>query len=87
MLNDDEIATFVQEESNSVDDETDKHEDNNHNKSSKSASNADAFCALETAMEWYEQQSECCPTQLQLIKKNRRPCSEKTLQNGTAKNN
>ncbi|GFV91741.1 hypothetical protein TNCV_4763061 [Trichonephila clavipes] len=31
LLNDDEIVTSVQEESNPVDDETDNHEDNNNN--------------------------------------------------------
>ncbi|GFU76970.1 hypothetical protein TNCV_4521261 [Trichonephila clavipes] len=51
MLNDDEIVTSVQEESNPVDDETDKDKDNNNNESSKCPSNADAFSALETAME------------------------------------
>ncbi|PRD23332.1 UNVERIFIED_CONTAM: hypothetical protein NCL1_46627 [Trichonephila clavipes] len=62
MLNDDEIGTSVQEESDPVDDETE--EKNNNNESSKGPSNADAFSALETAMEWYEQQSillnYCC---------------------------
>ncbi|GFX22306.1 uncharacterized protein TNCV_2951471 [Trichonephila clavipes] len=53
MLNADEIMTSVREESNPVDDETNEDEDNN--KSSKGSSNADAFSALETAMEWYEQ--------------------------------
>ncbi|GFW62967.1 protein GVQW3 [Trichonephila clavipes] len=66
-LNDDEIVTPVQEKSDPVDDETDEDEDNNE--SSNSPSNADAFSALETAMEWYEQQSECCPTQLLLLKR------------------
>ncbi|GFV06136.1 hypothetical protein TNCV_1084101 [Trichonephila clavipes] len=65
MLNDDEIVTSVQEESDPVDDETD--EDNNE--SNKGPSNADAFSALETAMEWYEQQSECCHIQLLLLKR------------------
>jgi len=69
MLNDDEIVTSVQEESDPVDDETDEDEDNNNNESSKGPLNADAFAALETAMEWYEQQSECCPTQLLLLKR------------------
>ncbi|GFY17429.1 hypothetical protein TNCV_658421 [Trichonephila clavipes] len=41
----------------------------NNNESSKGPSNADAFSALETAMEWYEQQSECYPTQLLLLKR------------------
>ncbi|GFX49700.1 hypothetical protein TNCV_1637381 [Trichonephila clavipes] len=36
---------------------------------SKSPTNADAFSALEIAMEWYEQQSESCPTQLRLLKR------------------
>ncbi|GFV70223.1 uncharacterized protein TNCV_843421 [Trichonephila clavipes] len=64
MLNDDEKVTFVLEESDPVDVETDEDEGNNNNESSKSPSNADAFSALETAMEWYEQQStvlfHCC---------------------------
>ncbi|GFV73083.1 hypothetical protein TNCV_299201 [Trichonephila clavipes] len=29
----------------------------------------DALSTLETAMKWYEQQSECCPTQLLLLKR------------------
>ncbi|GFV31243.1 uncharacterized protein TNCV_1265141 [Trichonephila clavipes] len=69
-LNDDEIVASVEEESDPVDDETDEDENNNNNESSKGPSNADAFSALETAMEWYEQQSECCPNQL-LLKKTR----------------
>ncbi|GFV41813.1 uncharacterized protein TNCV_3629641 [Trichonephila clavipes] len=68
MLKDDEIVTFVQAESDPADDETNEDEDNN-NESSKDPSNADAFSALETAKEWYEQQSECCPTQLLLLKR------------------
>ncbi|GFV70144.1 uncharacterized protein TNCV_2552881 [Trichonephila clavipes] len=36
---------------------------------SKGPSNADAFSALETAMEWYEQQSKRCHTQLLLLKR------------------
>ncbi|GFU50779.1 uncharacterized protein TNCV_2494851 [Trichonephila clavipes] len=67
MLNDDEIVTSVQEESDPVDDETDEDEDNNNDESNKGASNANAFSALETTMEWYEQQSECCPTQQLLL--------------------
>ncbi|GFT19510.1 hypothetical protein TNCV_2534041 [Trichonephila clavipes] len=58
-LNDDEIVSSVQEESDPVDDETDEDEDYNNNESSKGPSNANAFSALETAMEWYEQPSEC----------------------------
>ncbi|PRD31116.1 UNVERIFIED_CONTAM: hypothetical protein NCL1_24369 [Trichonephila clavipes] len=50
MINDDEIVTSVQKESNPVDDEMDGDEDSN-NESSKGPSNADAFSALETAME------------------------------------
>ncbi|GFT47039.1 uncharacterized protein TNCV_3747031 [Trichonephila clavipes] len=68
MLNDDEIMTSVQEESDPVDNETDEEEDNN-NESSKGPSNADVFSALEIAMEWYEQQSECCPPQQLLLKR------------------
>ncbi|GFT71411.1 uncharacterized protein TNCV_970871 [Trichonephila clavipes] len=69
MLNDDEIVTSVQEESKPVDDETDEDENNNNNESIKGPSNANAFSALESAMEWYEQKSECCPTQLRLLKR------------------
>ncbi|GFU81876.1 uncharacterized protein TNCV_2536851 [Trichonephila clavipes] len=68
MLNDDEIVTSMQEEHDPVDNETDEDEDNNNNESSKDPSNADAFSALETAMEWYELQSECFPAQLLLLK-------------------
>ncbi|GFV38598.1 uncharacterized protein TNCV_132371 [Trichonephila clavipes] len=68
MLNDDEIVTSVEEESDPVDDETDEDEDNN-NESSKGPSKNDAFSTLETAVEWYKQQSECCPTQPLLLKR------------------
>ncbi|GFS47110.1 uncharacterized protein TNCV_2052971 [Trichonephila clavipes] len=67
-LNDDVIVTSVQKESDPVNEATDENEDNN-NESRKGPSNADAFSALETVMEWYEQQLECCPTQLLLLKR------------------
>ncbi|GFX16240.1 uncharacterized protein TNCV_4704941 [Trichonephila clavipes] len=67
MLNDDEIATSKHEESDPVNDVTDENEDNNNNESSKGPSNAGrVFC-----VEWYEQKSERCPTQLLLLKKKR----------------
>ncbi|GFT64025.1 hypothetical protein TNCV_2314671 [Trichonephila clavipes] len=69
VLNDDEIVTSLQEESDPIDDETNEDEDKNNTESSKGSSKADAFSALETAMEWYEQQSESCPTQLLLLKR------------------
>ncbi|GFU91988.1 uncharacterized protein TNCV_192371 [Trichonephila clavipes] len=69
MLNDDEIVTSLQEESNAVGDETEEDEDDNIKESSQGHSNADALSALETTMEWYEQQSECCPSQLLLLKR------------------
>ncbi|GFX46980.1 uncharacterized protein TNCV_316031 [Trichonephila clavipes] len=65
MVNDDEIGTSVQE----TYDETDEDEYNNNNESSKSTSKADTFSALEIALKGYEQQSECCPNQLQLLKR------------------
>ncbi|GFW25021.1 hypothetical protein TNCV_3155241 [Trichonephila clavipes] len=65
MLNDDEIVTSEQKESEPVDDETDEDENNNNNGSCKGPSNADVFSALEAAMD--KQQLECCPTQLQLL--------------------
>ncbi|GFU00182.1 transposable element Tcb2 transposase [Trichonephila clavipes] len=79
MLYDDEIVIFVQEESDPVDDETGEDEDNNNNEGSKGPSNADAFSALETAMEGYEQQSECCPTQLLLLKRIIDTCRKKQV--------
>ncbi|GFX88817.1 uncharacterized protein TNCV_2575241 [Trichonephila clavipes] len=78
MLNDDKIVTYVQEISNPVDDETDEDEDNNYNESSNGPSNTNTFSALETAMEWYKQQSERCPTQLTAAQENQMPCSETT---------
>ncbi|GFV41625.1 uncharacterized protein TNCV_3627761 [Trichonephila clavipes] len=47
MLNDDEIGTSVQEESDPVGNETDV----DNNESSKGPSNADAFSALETLID------------------------------------
>ncbi|GFU63971.1 uncharacterized protein TNCV_245491 [Trichonephila clavipes] len=80
MLNDDEIVTSVQEESDPVDDDTNKAEDNyNNNDSGKGPSNADAFSVLETAMEWYEQQSEFCPTQLLLLNRIRDHAAKKRM--------
>ncbi|GFW50556.1 uncharacterized protein TNCV_2888591 [Trichonephila clavipes] len=69
MLNSDDIVTSVQEESDPVEDETEEGVDNNNCESSKGSSNANAFSALETAMEWYKQQSEYCPIQLLLLKR------------------
>ncbi|GFV64121.1 RNase H domain-containing protein [Trichonephila clavipes] len=69
MLSDNEIVTSVQEGSDPVNEETDEDKNNNDNESSKGSSNVDAFSALETAMEWYVQQSKCCPTQLLLLKR------------------
>ncbi|GFT90682.1 uncharacterized protein TNCV_4074651 [Trichonephila clavipes] len=66
MLNDDEVVTSLQEESDPVDDETDEQQDNNNNECSRGSLNADVFSALETTVKWYEQQSECCSTQLLL---------------------
>ncbi|GFV27543.1 hypothetical protein TNCV_2596391 [Trichonephila clavipes] len=49
MLNDDEIVTSVQEESDLVDDEMNEDEFNNNSESRKGPSNSDTFSALETA--------------------------------------
>ncbi|GFV88166.1 uncharacterized protein TNCV_3243151 [Trichonephila clavipes] len=85
MLNSNEIATSTQEEFDPVDNETDEDKDNNNNESSKDLCNTDVFSALETVIEWYEQQSKRCPTQLLLLKRIRDPpCNEKTkVYNGT----
>ncbi|GFV07603.1 uncharacterized protein TNCV_4941071 [Trichonephila clavipes] len=78
MLNDEEIVTSVQAESDPVDDETDEDEDNN-NVSSKVPSNAGVFSALETAMEWYEQQTiRELSYSTTAAQENQRPGSEKT---------
>ncbi|GFU80122.1 uncharacterized protein TNCV_580021 [Trichonephila clavipes] len=66
MINNDEIMTSVQEESEPVNDETDKSE-NTNNENSNCPSNADVFSALHAAIEWYEQ-SEYCHIQLLLLK-------------------
>ncbi|PRD29298.1 UNVERIFIED_CONTAM: hypothetical protein NCL1_29807 [Trichonephila clavipes] len=68
-LNDDENVTAVQEECDPVGDETDEDEDNNNNECGKGASKAGAFSELETAMEWYKQQSEYRPIQLLMLKR------------------
>ncbi|GFU87982.1 hypothetical protein TNCV_1335511 [Trichonephila clavipes] len=75
VLNDDEIVTSVQEESDPVDDETDEDEDDNE--SSKGPTNADAFSELETTVEWYASnyQKSYSTTAAQ---ENQRPCREKT---------
>ncbi|GFW29271.1 uncharacterized protein TNCV_742131 [Trichonephila clavipes] len=75
MLNDENIVTSAQAESDPVDDETGEGEDNN-NESSKGPSNSGTFPALETVMEWYEQQSECYSTQLLLLKRIRAAVAE-----------
>ncbi|GFW28125.1 uncharacterized protein TNCV_2818031 [Trichonephila clavipes] len=65
----DKNSFLESEQSDPVDDERDEDEDNNNSESSRGPSNTDTFSALETAMEWYEQQPECCPTQLLLLKR------------------
>ncbi|GFV77766.1 uncharacterized protein TNCV_1575141 [Trichonephila clavipes] len=67
----------MQEESDPVDDEMDEDEDNNNSENSKGPSNADAFSVLETAMDCYEQQSECCSTELLLLKRIRNLAAKK----------
>ncbi|GFX93477.1 hypothetical protein TNCV_1094171 [Trichonephila clavipes] len=56
------------QECDPVDDDKVEGEDNN-NESCNGSSNANAFSGLETAVEGYEQHSECCPTQLMLLKR------------------
>ncbi|GFS99239.1 hypothetical protein TNCV_1600771 [Trichonephila clavipes] len=51
MLNNDEIVTYVQEQSDPVNDEMDENDDNNNNESSKGPSNDDVFSALEIILE------------------------------------
>ncbi|GFS55883.1 hypothetical protein TNCV_2924631 [Trichonephila clavipes] len=63
-------VTSVQEESDSVVDETDEDEDNNNNGSIKSPSNADAFSALETAVEWYELNQSTLPYSTTVVQEN-----------------
>ncbi|GFV39146.1 hypothetical protein TNCV_4759601 [Trichonephila clavipes] len=86
MLNDDEIVTSVQEESDPVGDETDEDEDSNNNESSKGPSNADALSAFETAIEWYEQTIKMLSYSNTAVQAIQRLCSEKTkVYNSTAK--
>ncbi|GFV83294.1 hypothetical protein TNCV_1900201 [Trichonephila clavipes] len=72
MLNDDEIVTSVQAESDPADDKTDEDEDNN-NESSKDPSNAGTFYALETAMERYDQSAVllnyCCSRESEILQR------------------
>ncbi|GFV65573.1 hypothetical protein TNCV_778591 [Trichonephila clavipes] len=75
MLNDDEIVTSVQEESDPVDDETEEGEDNNNNESSKGPSNADAFSALETVVRTTNRVKFYSTT---AARENQRHCCEKT---------
>ncbi|GFV10072.1 hypothetical protein TNCV_3660241 [Trichonephila clavipes] len=63
-----------------IDDEMAEDEDNNNDESSKGPSNADTLTALETAMEWYEEQSECCPTLLLLLKRIRDLAAKKRFE-------
>ncbi|GFT33250.1 hypothetical protein TNCV_4767351 [Trichonephila clavipes] len=78
MLNDGEIVTCVQEETNPVDDETDEDEDND-NESSKGPLNDDAFSALETrdrngVVRTTIRMLSCSTTATQ---ENQGPCNEK----------
>ncbi|GFX66358.1 uncharacterized protein TNCV_343321 [Trichonephila clavipes] len=80
MLNDDENVTSVQENFDETDDdETDEDEDSSNNESRNRPSNSDAFSVSETSMEWYELQSECCPTQLLLLKRIRDLAAKKPM--------
>ncbi|GFX84102.1 hypothetical protein TNCV_4859101 [Trichonephila clavipes] len=87
ILNDDDIVTSVQEESDPVDDETDEDEGNNSNESSKGPSNVDAFSR-------YRQLWRAVRTTIRVLsysttaaQENQRPSSEEAkVYNGTAKN-
>ncbi|GFX74414.1 hypothetical protein TNCV_3453621 [Trichonephila clavipes] len=76
MLNDDEIVTSMQEESEPVDDETPEDEDNN-NESNKGPSNPDAFFALEAAHSVVRTTIRVLSYLTLAAHKNQRPCSEK----------
>ncbi|GFT53449.1 uncharacterized protein TNCV_3324391 [Trichonephila clavipes] len=85
MLNDDEIKTSVQAESDPVDYETDENEDNN-NENSKSIKCWRVFCVrdrygvVRTTIRVLSYSTTAA-------QENQRPCSEKTkVYNGTAKN-
>ncbi|GFV46386.1 hypothetical protein TNCV_3232751 [Trichonephila clavipes] len=84
ILNDDEIVTFVQEETNHVDDETDDDEDNNDN--SKRPSNADAFSALDSYGVVRTTISAEHPTELMLLNRIILFSEKMKVYNGTAKN-
>ncbi|GFV64192.1 hypothetical protein TNCV_1806901 [Trichonephila clavipes] len=64
MLNDEEMVTSVQEESDPVNDQTDEDEDN-----TTKVARVHQMLSRFLAMEWFEQKSDCCPTQLLLLKR------------------
>ncbi|GFU62114.1 hypothetical protein TNCV_2671601 [Trichonephila clavipes] len=81
ILNNDEIVVFVQEESDPVDDETDKDEDNN-NESDKAPSNADAFfCVRDSNGINFEQKGSafllnyCCSRESETLRYEKRRCT------------
>ncbi|PRD30422.1 UNVERIFIED_CONTAM: hypothetical protein NCL1_26484 [Trichonephila clavipes] len=81
MLNDDEIVTSVQKESDPVDDETNEDVDNNNNKSSKGPSMlTHSYGVVRTTIRVLFYSTTAA-------QENQRPCSGKTkMYNGTAKN-
>lgn len=79
ILDDDEIVSslMIPGEENDNDDSS-SDEDSG---TCKKPSNAEAFAALETGLEWYEQQEESCPTQLLLLKRLRDLAATKRVTN------
>ncbi|GFY13028.1 hypothetical protein TNCV_665911 [Trichonephila clavipes] len=77
MLNDDEIATSVQEESDHVDDETDEDEDNNNSEISKGPSNADAFFCVGDSYRVVGTTIRMLSYSTTVAQENQRPCSKK----------
>ncbi|XP_060865412.1 uncharacterized protein LOC132941393 [Metopolophium dirhodum] len=61
ILVSDEIISSLQ---NEVSDDSSSDESMN---TSKGPTSAEAFAAFETGLEWFQKQSECCPTQLLLL--------------------
>ena len=61
-------------------------EDGDDGGSNKGPTHAEGFAALETAMLWYECQSECCSTKLLLLKGLRDVAAKKKIYISTKRN-
>jgi len=77
ILNDDEIVSTIQEESEDAENENLDGDDEEES----GPSHGEAFTALETALSWFEKQEESCTTQLLLLKRMRDLAAKKRRAN------